>query len=306
MAVPCLNEAKLIVKTLDNVPEYVDRIYVIDDGSTDGTGKIVQSYAKNDKRVKLIVNKVNRGNGYSVVRAFKESIREGYDINCIVAGDNQCRQEYLSNMIDEVIDDHCDYAKANRFAHVKELQQMPKFRKVANIFMSFINKFATGYYSVFDPLNSFSATRVSTLEQLELDDISPRYDFENSYLLHLYLVNARVKDIAVPALYGEEKSTIKLLPYTLRTSRTLFKSFWKRIYYKYVLFSLHPIALFFVIGFVLFLVGLIYGIILLVNSLQVGHEPSSAATVMIFVVPFIVGIQFLLQALVLDIQNEPK
>lgn len=306
MSIPCLNEEKLIAKTLSNVPSFVDKIYVIDDGSTDKTADVIRKYAKKDTRVQMLVNEVNKGNGYSVVKAFKEAIREKFDINCIVAGDNQCRQEYLSKMIDEVIEGRCDYAKANRFAHQKELKQMPKFRKVANMFMSFINKFATGYYSVFDPLNSFSATRVSTLELLDLDAISPRYDFENSYLLHLYLANARVKDVPVPALYGDEKSTIKLIPYIWRTSWTLFKSFWKRIYYKYVLYSLHPLALFFIVGLVFFTIGVIYGLILFFSSLQPGHEPASAATVMIFVVPFIVGIQFLLQALVLDIQNEPK
>lgn len=305
MSIPCLNEEKLITKTLDNVPDFVGKIYVIDDGSTDKTGDVVRKYAKNDKRVQLIVNEKNMGNGFSVVRTFKEAIKDGYDINCIVAGDNQCRQEYLQQMVDEVIDDRCDYAKANRFAYMSDLSQMPKFRRHANVFMSFINKFATGYYSIFDPLNSFSATRVSTLAKLDLDSISPRYDFENSYLLHMYLADARVKDIPVPALYGDEKSTIKLLPYILRTSRTLFKSFWKRIYYKYIMF-LHPIAMFFIVGLILFLIGFVYGLVILFAAMQPGHEPASTATVMIFVVPFILGIQFLLQALVLDIQNEPK
>lgn len=306
MAIPCLNEAKLISKTISNVPDFVDKIYVIDDGSTDDTGDVVKDLARKDKRIKLLINEKNMGNGYSVTRAFREAIKEEYDINCIVAGDNQCRQDYLPKLIDEVIDDHCDYAKANRFANVEELKQMPRFRKFANIFMSFINKFATGYYSVFDPLNSFSATRVSTLSMLDLDTISPRYDFENSYLLHLYLINARVKDVPVPALYAEEQSTIKLIPYTIRTSRTLFTSFWKRIYYKYILYSLHPIALFFFTGSILFLFGFIYGIVIIINSLQTIHVPASTATVMIAVVPFILGFQLLLQAAVLDIQNEPK
>lgn len=306
MAIPCLNEAKLISKTIANVPEFVDKIYVVDDGSTDQTNEVVKNLSKKDKRIKLLVNEKNMGNGYSVTRVFREAIKDGYDINCIVAGDNQCRQEYLSKLIDEVVAGNCDYAKANRFANARELKQMPKFRKAANIFMSFINKFATGYYSVFDPLNSFSATKVSTLAMLDLDNISHRYDFENSYLLHLYLVNAIVKDVPIPALYGDEKSTIKLLPYTLRTSRTLFLSFWKRVYYKYILYSLHPIVLFFFSGLVLFLFGLVYGIIIIIDSLQSVHNPASTATVMIAVVPFILGFQLLLQAIVLDIQNEPK
>lgn len=306
MSVPAYNEEKLIIPTLEKVPEFVDKIYVVDDGSIDQTAAKVIAYIKRHKRVELIKNEKNRGNGYSVIQAFKRAIDEDYDINCIIAGDDQCRQEYLASLIDEVIDDNCEYAKANRFQNFAELQQMPKFRKVSNILMSFINKFATGYYSVFDPLNSFSATKVSTLAQLDLDSISHRYDFENSYLLHLYLVNARVKDVAVPALYGEEKSTIKLYSYIPRTSKTLFKSFFKRIYYKYVLYSLHPIAIFYITGIALFMFGLIYCGVIAYYALQPSHTPASTATVMIAVLPLILGFQLLLQAVVLDIQNEPK
>lgn len=306
MSIPALNEEGFIVKTLDNVPDFVDRIYVIDDGSTDKTQQLIKKYAAKDKRVHLLVNEKNRGNGYSVIRAFKEAIKDGYDINCIVAGDNQCRQEYLPNLIDEVAADHCDYAKANRFVNLQELQQMPRFRKISNIIMSFINKFATGYYSVFDPLNSYSATRVSTLEKMDLDSISHRYDFENSYLLHLYLVNARVKDVPVPALYAGEKSDINLLSYIPRTSKTLIKSFFKRIYYKYIFFSLHPIALFLIAGAALFLFGFLYGLVIAFAALNPHHHAASTATVMIAVLPLILGFQLLLQAAVLDIQNEPK
>ncbi len=306
MSIPCLNEEKFIDKTIANVPDFVDKIYVINDGSTDKTEKVVKDLAKKDKRITLINNEKNMGNGYSVIQAFKRAIKEDYDINCIVAGDNQCRQEYLEKLVDEVADDHCDYAKANRFVNLQELKQMPAFRKFGNVFMSFLNKFATGYYSIFDPLNSYSATKVNTLAKMDLDSISHRYDFENSYLLHMYLIDARVKDVPVPAKYEGEKSDIRLLSYTIRTSKTLFTSFFKRIYYKYIFFSLHPIALFMISGALLFLFGLIYGIVILIDSLQANSAPATTATVMLSVVPFIVGLQLLINAFVLDIQNEPK
>lgn len=306
VSIPCLNEEGFIGKTIDGLPDFMDKIYVVDDGSTDGTAAIVKKYAKKDKRVILLKNEKNMGNGYSVVRGFKQAIEDKCDIVCIVAGDNQCRLEYLPALIDPVVDDLCDYAKANRFVDLKELQQMPKFRKAGNIFMSFINKFATGYYSVFDPLNSYSATRASTLKAMDLDAISHRYDFENSFMLHFYLVNARVRDIAVPARYEGEQSDIKIVSYVLRTTRTLVKSFFLRMYYKYILFSFHPVALFLITGSTLFLFGLVYGAYIIFNSLHAASVPASTATVMIAVVPFILGFQLLLQAIVLDIQNEPK
>ena len=116
MSIPCLNEEKLIGKTVSNIPGFIDKVYIVDDGSTDGTRSEIERLARLDKRIELLVNEKNMGNGFSVVRAFKEAIKHGYDINCIVAGDNQCRQEYLKDLVAEVADDNCDYAKANRFS----------------------------------------------------------------------------------------------------------------------------------------------------------------------------------------------
>ena len=305
-AIPCLNEEAFIGPTLAAVPDFVDKIFVVDDGSSDRTLAVVREAAQLDERITPVVNERNMGNGYSVVSVMRKAIEEEFDIYTIVAGDNQCRQEYLVDLVQEVADDNCDYAKANRFNSPRELRQMPRFRKLGNIFMSFLNKFATGYYSVFDPLNSYSATKVSVLKKLDLDSISHRYDFENSYMFHLGLANARIKDVPVPAKYAGEVSGIKLSSYIPRTSMTLLKSLFQRVYYKYFLFSLHPIALFLVSGLLFFLFGLVYGSVIFADALSPGHHAATTATVMLSVVPFIVGFQLLLYALVLDIQNEPR
>lgn len=180
VSIPCFNEEDFIGKTLDGLPDFIDKAYVVDDCSKDKSREVIKEYAKKDDRVVLLANEKNMGNGFGCVRGFKQAVDDGCDIACIVAGDNQCRQEYLGQLVEQVANGNCDYAKANRFVNMKELQAMPRFRKLGNIFMSFINKFATGYYSVFDPLNSYSATRITTLQQMDLDAISHRYDFENS------------------------------------------------------------------------------------------------------------------------------
>ena len=50
--VPAYNEEKLILETLESMPMSADRIYVIDDGSTDATRQIVAEFG--DKRVLLL------------------------------------------------------------------------------------------------------------------------------------------------------------------------------------------------------------------------------------------------------------
>lgn len=304
ISIPAYNEQDFIAPTLAGIPGFIDHIYVIDDGSQDQTVKVVTTFQKKDSRVKLIVNSTNQGNGYSVTRGLKKSLEDKCDVVCIMAGDNQCRQEYLSTLISSVVDGGYDYAKANRFIHKQELMQMPRFRFYGNLIMSLLSKFASGYYSIVDPLNSYSAIKATILSKMDFDAIPHRYDFENGWLLQLYLQKATIIDIPVPAKYAGEKSDIHLLSYIPRTSHTIWVSFWKRILDSYVINTLHPIALFLFSGLALLLFGLVFGLFVAVSSL--GENTSSTATVMLSVVPFILGIQLLLQAIVLDIQNEPR
>jgi glycosyltransferase involved in cell wall biosynthesis len=300
VSIPAYNEEKLIGKTISTLPDFIDLAVVVDDCSTDATSEAVRTL--NDPRVILERNDPNRGVGFSVVRGFKRALEEGADIVCIMPGDAQCDPAYLPALIDAVLDDECDYAKANRF--LQGVEVMPTFRRFGNTVITILTKFATGYYSVFDTQNSFSAIRADTLRRLDLDAISPRYEFENSYLLHLAFINARVKDIAIPPIYGEERSTLRYLPFVTRTSLVLIGGFFQRIYRKYVLYNFHPISLFLFSGILFMLWGVAFGLWAGISSL--GEDVASTGTVMLSVLPFLMGFQLVLSAFVLDIQNEPK
>jgi glycosyltransferase involved in cell wall biosynthesis len=300
VSIPAYNEEKLIVKTIESLPDFIDLAVVIDDCSADRTSEMVRTL--NDPRVILERNDQNQGVGFSVIRGFKRALQEGAEILCIMPGDAQCDPVHLPKMIEAVQDGECEYAKANRF--LQGIEEMPAFRRFGNTLLTILTKFATGYYSIFDTQNSFSAIRAETLRRLDLDRISPRYEFENSYLLHLSFIGARVKDVPIPPIYGEERSTIKMLPFMTRTSLTLFLGFFARIYRKYVLYNFHPIALFLFSGIFLLLWGIAFGLFALVESL--GEDSATTGTVMLSVLPFLMGFQLVLSALVLDIQNEPK
>jgi glycosyltransferase involved in cell wall biosynthesis len=300
----CHNEEKFVGPTIEGLPDFIDGIFITDDGSTDKTSKVIQSYIKLDPRINLTINHLNKGGGYSVAQSFKQIIKDNYDISCITAGDNQCRPEYLKDLIDAIITDGYDYAKGNRFVHQDELKQMPPFRRLGNIFMSLLSKFASGYYSIIDPLNSYSAIKVSVLKEMDLDALPHRYDFENGWLMQLYLQRSHIKDVPIPARYAGEKSDIQLLSYIPRTSLTLWHNFWQRVISTYVINSFHPVAVFLFSGLTLFCFGTIFGLYVAISS--IGPKTASTATVMLSVVPFILGFQLLLQAIVLDIQNEPK
>lgn len=303
IVIPSHNEENFIVQTVKSLPSYIDEYVVIDDASKDKTTEKVKSLK--NRKIIVIKNKTNGGVGYSIKRGFFHFLQKNsVDIVCITAGDNQFEGKYLTSMVESIIQNKCDYAKSNRFLDTISLNKMPGHRLLGNIVFTLLTKFASGYYTIFDSLNAFSATRLSTLKKMNMNELGDRFDFEISYLLQFAYLHCRVKDFFTPIKYGEEISDVNYFSTVIRILKTLIVGFFRRINRKYVFFNFHPVALFFYIGSLFFLFGLGMGIYITVHSF--GPRSATTATVMLSVVPFIVGIQFILQAIVLDIQNEPK
>lgn len=305
IVVPAYNEEKLITKTVETMPDFVDLILVVNDGSSDRTLEVLNGLKDDHKNLEVLTNDPNRGLGYSLVRGYKEALARDIDIIGTLAGDAQCDPDYLSKLCDTLIDGDWDYVKANRFNNLDALRAMPPFRRVGNIVISLLNKFATGYYSIFDSQNGYGVFKHSTMARLPFELIGERYDYENTMLLAMGVINGRVKDIPVPAVYGEEVSTIKFFPVMRRALSVLFKGFWKRIYYKYVIFNFHPLALFLFSGLVLAVLGFGFGLYLAYERIFLGSQPSSG-TVMLSVLPLLLGVQLLLTAIVMDVNNENR
>lgn len=302
---PAYNEEKLITKTVTTLPEYIDKIVVVDDCSKDKTLEIATELARKDKRVEVIHLEVNEGIGGAYVHGFEYSLKAGMDLVVTMAGDAQCNPNYIKHMADTLISEKLDYVKANRFVHLDDLKQMPPFRRLGNIIITILTKFSTGYYSIFDSQNGYGVFKRKTLEKLPFEHIGRRYDYENTLLIALSIMGAKIKDEPVPAIYGDEVSTIPVFKTTMRALRVVWAGFWKRIYYKYVIYGFHPIALFLFAGLLIAAIGLLFGIwILLVKIIQ--DVTPTSGTVMLVVLPIILGFQLLLTALTMDVQNEGK
>ena len=302
---PCYNEEKLIGKTIETMPKFVDHIIAVDDKSTDKTWKVIQAIAKKNKKVIPVHLEVNQGIGGAYINGFKEALGKNADLIFTMAGDAQCNQDFMPNMIDTLLDNNLDYVKANRFVHLEELKQMPAFRRVGNTIITILTKFSSGYYSIFDSQNGYGVFTRKALEKLPFSHIGRRYDYENTLLIALSIMGAKIKDEPVPAIYGDEVSTIPVFKTTLRALKVVWLGFWKRMYNKYILINFHPIALFLLSGILLFLIGLGFGVFLAADRILFGTSPSTG-TVMLSVLPIILGFQLLLTAITMDMNNENK
>ena len=243
--------------------------------------------------------------GGATMTGYARALELGCDVVAKVDGDGQMPPEYLDKLLDAIIDQGYDYAKGNRFLAGDSLHAMPRHRLFGNIVLTFLTKLASGYWHVFDPQNGYTAISATALRRLDLQKVHRRYFFENDMLVALNFHNARVADVAIPARYGDETS--KLSPFQTGTTfpLLLLMRFWRRIYQKYVLRDFSVIALFLIMGLLLFGWGVIFGAYHWILSVTT-HHVATTGTVMLAVLPLILGFQLILQAIVLDIQETPR
>jgi len=303
VVIPAHNEEGFIGQVIVGLPDLVDDIIVIDDCSTDATADAATTVG--DPRVRVLCPPCNAGVGGSTLLGYRTALDLGADIVVKMDGDGQMFPEYLPVLLDPLIDKGYDYAKGNRFLHRGALSSMPRHRIFGNIVSTFMTKLASGYWNIFDPQNGYTAIRAAQLRELDFASIHPRFFFENDMLIHLNLLGARVKDVAMPARYGEEVSDLNLMQIGLSFPLLLHMRFYKRIYEKYVLRDFSPIALFLFAGQLLFLWGAIFGLYLWGHSIAT-HIATPTGTIVLALLPIILGFQLILQAIVLDIQEVEK
>ena len=301
--VPALNEALHIGDVLRRMPAFVDLIVVVDDGSSDGTAATAE--AVGDPRIQVIRHPQPRGVGGATVSGMQRALEHGADIVVKVDGDGQMDPTRMETLLTPLTRDGYDYAKANRFLDARALQQMPLPRLLGNFALTFLTKLASGYWHVFDPQNGYVAAKASALQALELPRIATGFFFENDMLIHLNILNYRVKDVPLPAYYGNEKSSLQVKRILVTFPFCLARGFCQRVWEKYMLRDFSPIALFWLVGFPLMLGGGLFGSVTWVRSAWSGHA-ATTGTVMLSVLPFLLGFELILQAIILEIRESPR
>lgn len=227
VVVPAYNEELLIGRVIETMPDYVVKIYVVDDCSTDNTVKIVQSYS--DERLLLLRQFTNRGVGAAIVTGYRQSLVDKLDLIAVMAGDNQMDPLELPKLLDPVIDGSTDYCKGDRLSASHLKSGMSTWRQLGNLILTRLTRISSGYWQLQDPQNGYTVISRGALLQLDLDNIYPRYGYCNDILVKLNVLGLRVMDVPIPARYGPEKSKIKYGNYIRKVSILLLRNFIWRI-----------------------------------------------------------------------------
>jgi glycosyltransferase involved in cell wall biosynthesis len=299
IVVPAHNEERLVGRVVATAPELVDHVVVVDDASADSTS--AAAIAVGDPRLVLITLTENQGVGGAILAGHARALELGADVCVVMAGDAQMDPDFLPALLDPIADGTAEFTKANRFYGPGSFHGMPRHRVVGNIVLSFMTKAASGYWNLFDPQNGYTAIHRAALERLDFDRIARRYEFENDLLIQLNVLRVPARDVPVPARYGDEVSGMRLRTVAPRLLRQLWRGFWYRMWWKYVVQSFSPVALMFFSGLAMVTFGLGVGVFVIVNTL--GPPTASPGTVILSFGPLLTGIHLLINALYLDIQE---
>ncbi len=302
--IPCFKVSKHILDVLERIGPEVHKIWVVDDACPEATGELVMR-KNSDRRVEVIFHSENSGVGAATISGYLAAANEGADIVVKIDGDGQMHPEDVQMLLNPIISGDADYTKGNRFEKIRELLKMPKHRIFGNGILSLISKISSGYWSINDPTNGFTAIHKNVLNDIELEKLAKRYFFESDMLFRLNLAGAVVKDVPLPARYGNEVSNLRVRQILIEFCIKHTKNAIKRIIYKYYLreWSIGTVEMFW--GLTLMSVGGIFGLVSVLNAMSSGTFVSAGQITFSSLV-VILGFQLLLSFINFDIQMEPK
>ncbi|MBK7317372.1 MAG: glycosyltransferase family 2 protein [Anaerolineales bacterium] len=303
--IPAYRVQDTIASVLKDLPAYIEHIIVVDDASPDSSANLVAAAAQQDSRIVLVRHEKNQGVGGAMISGFRKALELGAKIIVKLDGDGQMDPAHIPALVTPLVLGKADYAKGNRFRDFVSLRNMPIVRRVGNLGLSFLTKAATGYWNIFDPTNGFFAIRAEVLAQLPLEGIDKRYFFETSLLANLYLINAFVVDVPIPARYGNETSHLSIRRSLFEFPLKLFSTLVRRILLKYYIYDFSIISLYIVTSIPLLLFGFIFGAIKWIDYAS-RNIPAPTGTVMLPTLCVILGIQIMLSAIEIDMKSTPS
>ncbi len=299
---PAYRAAATIGAVIGRIPAEVRHVIVVDDASPDDVRAAVS--ATGDPRVLLISHESNRGVGGAMKTGFTRALELGADIVIKIDSDGQMDPALIPEFVAPLLDGRADLAKGNRFADLAFVSAMPPLRRAGNLVLSFLVKMASGYWSLFDPCNGYIAISRGLLEGIRRGRLADRYFFEISLLCESYRARGVIVDVAMHPRYGDEVSSLSPMRSLVEFSWRLLARTARRIGFAYFLRDFNVVSVFISAGVPLMAFGVLWSLYNWYLS-WAANVVASTGTVMIGTLAIILAFQLLLQAVALDVQNEP-
>lgn len=304
VVIPCFRVSAHVLGLIRRIGPEVGWIIAVDDACPEKTGDLIERECR-DSRVRVLRHEKNLGVGGAVMTGYSEAMKLPADAIVKLDGDGQMDPELIPTLCEPLLHGRADYVKGNRFYHVSDTAGMPATRLIGNAALSFLTKFSSGYWQLFDPTNGFTAIHRAVLPAIDFTRVAKRYFFESDLLYQLNQLRALVVEMPMTSSYAGETSSLRPLRMVGPFLRGNIRNGFKRIFYSYFLRAFSAASLELLVGIALWIFGIAFGGWHWWRS-AINDVPASAGTVMLAALPLILGTQFMLSWLGFDVASEPR
>jgi len=204
VVIPTYNEKENIVALLKEIHEIIPDMscLVVDDNSPDGTGKIVDEIAKEDKRVMLLPRDQKMGLASAYKDGFKRCLELGFDVICQMDSDFSHQPRFLPSLIAGL--ETADVVLGSRYTKGGGTVDWGLKRKVLSKGGNLYARIILGV-RIKDLTGGFKAFKRQVLEVIGLDSIkSEGYAFQMEVTYRA--IRHGFKVIEVPIIFPDRKA----------------------------------------------------------------------------------------------------
>jgi glycosyltransferase involved in cell wall biosynthesis len=196
--IPCLNEEQGIEQVLRRMPEFVDEVIVVDNGSTDRTSEVARSFGA------MVIREEVRGYGRSYKKGFAYATG---DLIVTLDGDHSYPVDAISYLLEAFLHLEVDFLNASRFP-VRDPRAMSFKHKVGNLILSLVMSLLFLRW-VRDSQSGMWVFRRSILEKMVLE--SDGMAFSEEIKAEALRRGVRFGEISI--LYSSRLGEVKLNPW---------------------------------------------------------------------------------------------
>ena len=227
--VPTYNEAHNIPKIIEivmNLDEPTNML-VVDDGSPDGTGDIVESMIESyEDRLHLIRRSGKLGLGTAYVEGFKFALKKGYTYICEMDADFSHNPEDIPALVDEVKSGNADVAIGSRYANGISIINWPLSRLILSYGANLYARIITGL-PVADTTAGFKCIHKKVLEAISVEGIrSNGYAFQIELHFRAWKAGFKLKEVSI--IFREREEGVSKM-----SKKIVFEAIWRVWFLKF-------------------------------------------------------------------------
>lgn len=304
--IPAYRAAASIVDVVVRALAFASDVVVVDDGCPEGSGAVARGAFSSAGNVHILQRERNGGVGAAMKTGIAFCIERGADTIVKLDADGQMDPAFIPaiNAAFES-DPTLVCVKGNRFFDSAVMLRMPKRRLFGNAVLSILAKFASGYWNLVDPTNGYVAFNARLLAAVPWRSFADSYFFEISVLCELGLRRLPILELEMPTIYNGAPSSLSIAKVLWEFPPRLLRLTVRRILLQYFVFDVNLASLYLAFGMLLLLGGGAWGAYQWIVS-SITHVSRSTGTVMLAVLPFLMGFQLVLNALMVDVQFAQK